>query len=332
MSRNPITTGRIGRTVYDIRHWKITLVVFLFVGIPTLVFRVLSGRNIFGGGRSTDARFFRRAVSVRKGWWNDLPGISRAALRLAVITGLWLWFVAPWLVITLASLELVVVGLSCWRRFRDKLHEKTVLRPVWPAVAGIIGIPESEPPSRWLDIPRQVEADVTEWEITVGLRAADAEDERRVRDLVTLFNQRYQGVPHYGWVDYAARLVHIRVRPPESPIWPAVANVLGVSSAALAKDWITVDPEAYGDKPGATVHVDLPPDAVNYAPFSSDLSRVVNQNFAGEWTSHVYRADFTKGARARARVVLTRKAPAPKPPAFVDFLAEHPDYRRQEAN
>lgn len=330
MSHNPITTARVGRIVYDLRHWKLTLVVAVLVGIPTLVFRVLSGRNIFGGGRSTDATFWRRAVSVRKSWWNDLPGAARAGLRLAAVAALWLWFVAPWIVITVVALELVVVGLSCWRRFRELLHERTVLRPVWPAVAGIIGIPETEPPSRWLDIPPRDEDHIESWEITVGLRAADADDERRVRDLVTLFNQRYQGTAHFGWVDYAARLVHIKVRPAEPAIWPAVANILGVSPAELSERWLQVEPEAYGKEPGAKVRVNLPVDAVSYAPFSQDLSRLVNQAFEGEWTAHVYRADYAKGVPPR--VVLTRQAPPATPPKFVDFLAEHPDYRPQEAN
>jgi len=322
MSSNPITTGRIGRVVYDLRHWKLTIFVAVVIGIPTLVFRFVSGRNIIVGGRSTDATFLRPATSVRRGWWNDLPGYARAGLRCAVIAGFWLWFVWPELVITLLCLELVVVGLSSCRRIRDLMHERTVLRPVWPAVAGIIGIPESEPPTRWLDIPRNYQADPTalDAEITVGLRPADADDERRVRDLVTLFNQRF-GAAHHGRVDYAARLVHIRVRPGEPYCWPAVANVLGVSASEMADDWMTVPDST--DEPGSRIVITLPSDVVNNVPIREDLARTINQQFPGEWASKVIPAT----AQAPALVVLTHKHPPATPPTYVDFLAEHPDYQ-----
>lgn len=318
--------GGLTGLAYSVKHhWKSILVMSIVVGIPVMVFRVLSGRNLIGGGRTTDATFFRRAVSVRKGWWNDLPGYARAGLRCAVIAGFFLWFVVPELVIVLLCLELVVAGLSSWRRVRELMHEKTVLRPVWPAVAGIIGIPETEPPSRWLDIPANYTADPTapDAEITVGLRPADADDERRVRDLVTLFDQRF-GVRHHGRVDYAARLVHIRVRPPEPYCWPAVANVLGVPAAELADDWMTVPDNA--DEPGARITVTLPADVVNNVPIREELNRTINQQFPGEWSSKVVPAT----AQAPALVVLTHKHPPATPPTHVDFLAEHPDY--QEMN
>lgn len=310
-------------------HWKAIILTGIVVVPVLVVWRVLSGRNIIGGGRSTDATFLRPAVSVRKGWWNDRPGYQRAGLRCAAVAGLWLWTVAPVVVYVLLAFELVVLGLSASRRIQESIHERTVLRPLWPAVAGIIGIPESEPPARWMDIPRNYQADPTadDAEITVGLRAADADDERRVHDLVTLFDQRFS-LRHHGRVDYAARLVHIRTRPQEPAIWPAVANILGVPAAALAKDWLDVEPEAYGKEPGAKVRITIPADAVSYAPFSSDLSRLVNQAFEGDWSARVYRADFTKGTPAR--VVLTRQAPPATPPNFVDFLAEHPDYKPTE--
>lgn len=320
MGGNPITTGRIGRTVYDLRHWKQTLAVLLIVGLPLLVFRFLSGRNLVRGGRSTDATFLRGARSVRKGWWNDQSGAARAGLRLAVIAGLWLWTVAPTVVYILLALELVVVVLSAHRKYREQQHVKRVLRPVWPAVAGIIGIPESESPSRWLDIPRAILDDPTapDAELTVGLRAADADDERRVAALVQLFDQRF-GVAHHGQVDYARRLVHVRVRPEEPAVWPAVANVLGVPVSDLASAWLQVPADP--GTPGSRIVIKLPSDVVNADPIAKDLKALVNQRFVGEWSSTVLRVDQA--------VVLTHKAPTPEPPKRVDFF-EH--MAREEAN
>lgn len=307
-------------------HWKAIILTGLVVFPLLFVWRLLSGRNLFGGGRTTDATFTRGARSVRKGWWNDLPGVVRAGFRIAVIAGLLLWFVAPALVIAMVVLELLVTVASVVRRVRERRHERHVLRPVWPAVAGIIGVPDTEPPARWLDIPSTYRDNPThpDAEITVGLRAADADDERRVRDLVTLFSQR-NSVAHYGRVDYASRLVHIRARPVEPYCWPAVANVLGVDSGALAQEWVTVPDDI---NPGAQIVVTLPSDVVNNVPIRDELARVINQQFPGEWSSRVDRATDT----TPARVVLTRKAPPPTPPNFVDFLAEHPDYQQQEAN
>lgn len=318
MSSNPITTGRIGRRVYDLRHWKLTLFVAVVIGIPTLVFRVLSGRNLMRGGRSTDATFFHSARETRKNWWDDLSGAARAGVRLLVVVGVWLWFVASTVVYILAGIELVVVVCVAVRKYRERQHEKMVLRPVWPAVAGIIGIPEDQPPTRWLDIPRSMVDDPTadDAEITVGLRAADAEDERRVAALVQLFDQRF-GVPHYGSVDYARRLVHLRVRPDEPTIWPAVASVLGVNPACLASEWLHVSDNPHAN--GAQIFVHLPVEVIDDGPLADDLRTLIRQRFSGEWV--------VVPNRETRCVVLTRKAPEPEPPTSVDFFtfeaAEH---------
>jgi hypothetical protein len=322
---------RIGAASYYLRHPKalvLFVVMWVIVAVPTLLWRTITGQNLFGGGRSTDATFTRRAVSTRKGWWNNLPGVKRAALRCCGVAVLWLWTIAPVVVYILLGLELVVVALSTARRLKEELHERRMLRPVWPAVAGIIGIPEVEPPSRWLDIPESMRTDPTapDAEITVGLRAADADDERRVEHLVALFDQRF-GVPHHGTVDYAARLVHIRVRQPEPYCWPAVANILGLdASRELAGNWLDIPDELDA---GAVITVYIPQDAVSITPFSTALTTLINQQFKGEWAAKVEPAQLVPQPRP-ACVRLIRKAPKPTPPKFVDFLAEHPDY--QEAN
>lgn len=310
-TRNQLTTGRIGGLVYDLRHWKLTLLVAVVVGIPRLVFRVLSGRNLIGGGRTTDATFFRTAYDTRGSWWGNQRGIVRAVARLALLALAVLWFSYPTLAYVALGLVIVVVGYRSYRRWQEVRHEKTLLRPVWPAVAGIIGVPAEEPPSRWLDIPRTMATDdpAPDARIVVGLRAADADDERRVQDLMQLFTQRF-GARHIGDVDYAARLVYLRRRPAEPRIWPAVATVLGVSPDDLADNWLTVPDDL---SPGAKVRVRLPDDCVDDTPFADDLKRVVNQNFTGDWSVRTER-----GERERA-VVLTRKAPAPKPPKRVDW-------------
>lgn len=320
-------SARVAGAVYYLRHPSallLFLVMWVAVTVPTLVLRFFTGANLWGGGRSTDATFLRRAVSVRKGWWNNQSGIARAALRCCGIAVLWLYSVAPWAVYILAAFEAVVLVLSTIRRVRERMHEKAVVRPIWPAVAGIIGIPESEPPARWLDIPPLVITDPAnpDAEITVGLRAADADDDRRVAHLVALFDQRF-GVAHHGTVDYATRLVHIRVRTAEPYCWPAVANILGLdASHQLAEHWLDVPDNL---EPGAVIAVNIPQDVVNVTPLASALQTLVQQQFPGDWTAKSQPAVW--GAEPRpARVLLTRKHPKPRPPKFVDFLGEHPDY------
>lgn len=242
---NPITTGKINGIVYDLRHWKWTLFVLLTYWPVVLLCRLVSGRNMWGGGRTTDATFLRGARVVRRGWWADLSGAARAALRLAVIAAVVVWFRAPNLVIGVGVVALVVVGWLGFRRFQAWHHERTVLAPVWPAVAGIIGISEDEPPARWLDIPRDMATTdpatppPLDSMISVGLRPADADDEHRVDALVQLFDQRF-GRSHIGVVDYAKRLVFIHTRPAEPDEWPAVAAAIGVRPSAPAADWLKI--------------------------------------------------------------------------------------------
>jgi hypothetical protein len=323
-SRNQITTGRIGGVVYDLRHWKLTLFVAIVWGLPRLVCRVVSGRNLIGGGRDTDATFLRAAYGVRGSWWGNQRGVLRAGVRLLALVLFALWFNHPAVAYIGLGVTAVVVGYRFYRHFQRVVHEKLMLRPVWPAVAGIIGVPVEEPPSRWLDIPRSMagQEPPADARIMVGLRAADNDDERRVRDLVQLFTQRF-GARHVGTVDYAARLVSLRRRPAEPRIWPAVAAVLGVSPDDLADDWLTM-PDNF--EPGAQVHVRLPDDVVDDTPLTDDLKRVVSQNFTGEWTARAIR-----GERERA-VVVTRKAPAPKPPKRVDWASYTPPSAHQEVN
>jgi hypothetical protein len=317
MSHNPITTGRIGRVVYDLRHWKLTLAVAVFIMLPTLVFRFLLGRDFKGGGRTTDATFFHGARDIRRGWWANQAGAARTAIRLAVVAVLWLWFAAPALAIVVGCLALVAGVWRAVRYYQALMHEKRVLRPVWPAVAGIIGVPETAPCRRWLDIPRDM-ADNPDAEIVVGLRAADADDERRVAALVQLFDQRFGG-PYMGAVDYARRLVHIRERPAEPAIWPAVAAILGVHPAEPAGYWCRVDLDS--DNP--TVWVRLPDTVINDEPLTANLKILVNQRFAGEWVSHANRQE--------RYVLLSRKKPRPEPPTTVDYFADfHPDPDQQQ--
>jgi hypothetical protein len=330
MARTTITAGRVQSLAYGVRHWKTTLFVALVVMPVTVMFRFISGRNLIRGGRSTDATFFHGAREVRRGWWSDKPGAARAAIRLCGVAALLLWFIEPLVVYVLLALEAVVLVCVGVRRYREQQHEKKVLRPVWPAVAGIIGIPASQPPTRWLDIPHNflddpaaVPADEPAPEIAVGLLAADTDDERRVRALVQLFDQRF-GCRHHGTVDYARRLVRIRRRPAEPYCWIAISNVLGLPSSELAVDWLEMPSNPA--EPGSRISVRLPADVVNNVPIRDELGRVIDQQFPGEWASKVVRATDT----APAFVVLTHKHPPKKPPTYVDFLAEHPDY--QETN
>jgi hypothetical protein len=323
MSDNPLTTARINRTVYDLRHWKLTLLVwFLF-----LIGRFVSGRNLRGGGRTTDARFVRGARRVHGTWYNRLPGAARLGIRCAVLglLPLWLWGGTPWLIAALVvgSALLVWVGL---RQLAEERHLDRNVRPVWPAVAGIIGVDAEDNPSAWLDVPGDL--DLPGAEIVVGLRAADAEDERRVAHLVTLFTQRL-GVAMAATVDYAGRTVHLFRRPPEPAIWPAVADILGVPASDLAGDWLALDPGRHDDgtpRPPAdfddkknltaTVAVRLPDDLVDDEPVTESLKVLCNQRFAGDW--------LVKTDRQKRRATLRRKPPEPVPPKRVDLLAEYP--------
>lgn len=330
MSGNPITTARIGQRVYDIRHWKLTVVVFFLYWVPLFVGRVLSGRNLRGGGRTTDATFFRGANSHPRGWWNNLPGVVRAAVRLAVVGGVVLWVVGyrP-VVVTAGVLLLVVVGWRVVVAWLARLHEKRVLRPVWPAVAGIIGAPADERPSKWLDIPpahTDPHNTAPDPAIAVMLRAADADDERRIAALVQLFEQRFSR-RYVGSVDYAARVGMVSTRPAEPPVWPAVAAVVGVPATVMAHQWLVVDDDT--TTPGAVMRVRLPDDVIDETDILSDLTKVAQQRFGGEWACVVKVAEWplVDGMGPVRQVVVSRKKPPPAPPAFVDFLAEHPDYK-----
>jgi hypothetical protein len=309
MPRNPLTTGRIGRVVYGLRHWKLTLFVAVVIYLPLLVTRFVVGRDL-RGGRTTDAVFVRGARDVRAGWWANQAGAVRAALRIAVVAAVLLWWVNRPLVIVVGCLALVVVVWRVVLHYLALWHERTVLKPVWPAVAGIIGVPDTTPPRQWLDIPHNMAKD-PDAEIVVGLRSADADDERRVAALVQLFDQRFGG-PFMGAVDYARRLVHIRPRPDEPNIWPAVASILGVDPAELAANWCEVDVDP--DSDSGKVRVRIPATTINQDPLIAALKTLVSQRFGGEWAA--------KSNRVERFVDLHRKRPIPDPPKFVDFLAD----------
>jgi len=317
MSDNPLTTARINRTVYDLRHWKLTL----FVALCALVFRFLSGRDMrrtertSRKGRTTDASYFRAASRRPAGWWANLPGIARAWIRLGVLGLLPLWAWAGWVPVALiAAAGTGLMVLAGVRQLRDERHLDRHVRPVWPAVAGVIGVDVEDNPSAWVDVP----ADITDpdAEITVGLRAADNDDEKRLAHLVTLFSQRL-GVDLAGRIDYAGRMVHLRLRPDEPATWPAVADIIGVPPAELACDWMTVtgDPSDKKDT-AATIVVRLPNDIVDDEPITESLKTLFNQRCAGEW--------LIKTDRQARTATSFRKPPTPVPPKRVDLLAEFP--------
>ncbi|MGH9380814.1 MAG: hypothetical protein ACRD2Z_09405 [Thermoanaerobaculia bacterium] len=311
MSNNPITTARVGKVVYDIRHWKLTLLVLVvfFLG------RFLSGRRLVRGGRSTDAKFWRGARRVHGSWWASLPGVARVGLRLAVVGLVPLWVYAGWQWLIVAGV--VVVAGVVWvgvRQIREERHLDAHVRPVWPAVAGIIGVPVEDNPSAWLEVPADLDAEGAQ--ITVGLRAAATDDEKRVAHLVTLFSQRLDRRMS-AKVDYAGRVVHLAPRPAEPVIWPAVADILGVPVADLAADWLTV-PAGVQDKADlkAEIVVRLPDDVIDDEPITESLKVLVNQRFAGEW--------LVKTDRQARRATLRRKPPEAVPPRLVDFLKQYP--------
>lgn len=308
---NPLTTARINKTVYDLRHWKLTLTVMcVFV-----LFRFFSGRNLKGGGRSTDAKFFRSARRVHGSWWNSTPGVVRLGVRLGVIVLLGLLVTGHYVIVAVAGVAgcagLVWAGI---RQLREERHLDDHVRPVWPAVAAIIGVSPDEHPSAWLDVPADLTA--PDAEITVGLRTADNDDDRKVRALTTLFEQRL-GAPMASRIDYTRRLVRLFVRPPEPAIWPAVANALKVPTSDLAADWLTVGPGVDdAEDLQAAITVRLPNDLIDDRPVTEALKTLVNARYAGEW--------LVKTDRQARKVTLRRKPPERIPPRMVDFLTEYP--------
>jgi DNA translocase FtsK/SpoIIIE-like protein len=303
MSHNPTTTAKVNGIVYDIRHWKLTLAVLVFVTLPLLVFRILLGRDL-RGGRTTDATFFRSARQVRGHWWASVAGWKRAAVRIAALTAAWLWFAARGAFIAVVVVGLLLLAWFGWRRWKAYRYEKNVLRPVWPAVAGIIGIPEIEPPAAWLDVQPD-KAPTGSPYIVVGLREADADDHRRIDDLIRLFNQRY-GVPHTGHVDYANRLAKLVLRPAEPDVWPAVARILGVGHAELACDWLELPDDLEAD--GAQIAVRLPADTMDDAIRAGELQKLFGQRSSAKWRPTIDHI---------TRTVTFRHIP--KPPGHVAF-------------
>lgn len=300
--------ARLFATVAGLRYWRQTLLA----GGLLVVWRFLSGRDL-RGGRTTDASFFRGAREQRRGWWASLPGVARAGLRLAPLALLWAWGEHP--VLTgVAVVALLGWSVRCVVRRRGARRRERLMpaAALWPAVAGIIGVPAEEPASVWLDIPADMTADGAG--IVVGLRWADSDDERRMRQLVTLFEQRI-GVPFVGAVDYARRLVHIWPRPVEPAIWPAVASVLSIDPAELAEDWLEMPADP--SKPGARIVVRLPDEVVDDEPVGADLKMLFAQRLGGEWSA---RKD-----RPSRRMTYTRKHPPAEPPKYVHFLTYKPE-------
>lgn len=299
------------RTVYAVRHWRLTLAIWLLM----LFGRFIAGRDLRHGGRKTDATFFRSARRIHGSWWATRPGVVRLAVRLAALGLLPLWACGGkvWLGLA-AGLGLAAVVWVGVRQIRQERHLDAHVRPVWPAVAGIIGVPAEESPAAWLDVPADLAADGAE--ITVGLRAASADDERRVAHLVTLFTQRL-GIRMAARVDYAARLVHVFPRRPEPAVWPAVAQILGVPAEHPAEAWLTVE-DGVQDKANmsAAVTVRLPDDLVDDEPVTESLQVLIEQRYPGEWS--------VKTDRQKRRAVLRHKPPVPVPPRMVDLFAEYP--------
>lgn len=294
--------------------WKWAVAINVAVFLAAFVGRWVSGLPLFGGTGTTDATFTRTAQRVRAGWWANLPIGFRAALRLAPFGMLWGWATEPtWTVVAGVG----CVGLLSWgvvRQWQAWRYERRVLRPLWPAVASIIGVDPDESPRAWLDVPEDMSAD--DAEIAVGLREDDTDNDRRLLALVRFFDQ-WRGGAYVGRVDHVRRLVLIRARPGEPAIWPAVARALRIDPGELAEKWLTLPAAPGADD--AVVRVELPGDLVDDGPVTLDLRTLVAQRFGGEWTKHVNR---------EARYVeLRRKQPSPVPPTVVDFLTEHPDYQ-----
>lgn len=312
-----------------------------------LVFRFVSGRRMFAGGRSTDATFWRQAREVRAGWYANQRGVVRLGLRCATLGALLLWAFAPAWFYVLLGLGAVWAVWAGLRRHRRREHDRLMVAPVWPAVAGIIGVPASQPGSRWVDIPdpaperedepvgentgrvrglvrrvrRQPGTAVAvprpDEPILVGLRAADAGDDRRVAELVRLFDQRY-GRAHHGRIDHTRRLVLITPRPAEPAYWPSVARILDVGADALADRWMRVEyPPPGGRATGPRVTVSVPY-GTPLEEACKALRGLLHDVYGGEWQSD----DPRREAR---ELVLYPRPPEPTPPAHVS-LTDTPDY------
>lgn len=310
MSRhnNPTTTGRIAGVVYDLRHWKLTLLV----GIPMVLTRFLVGRDL-RGGRKTDATFLRKARMRPGGWWGSAPGWLRAVLRIGFVVGTVAWFAGyQGFVVTAGVVTFLMIAAVIVRRWCQHRYEKRVLYPVWPAVAGIIGVDERMPPSAWLDIPRDMS--IPDAEIVIGLREADTKDEARVAALVRLFDQRFER-RHIAKIDYGQRLVFLRLRPDEPAVWPAVAAALEVDDTELAAAWLTMPEDI--DDPDARIRIRLPRDIIDDRTVVQNLKTLVGQRFGGEWDA--------RSNRRAGHVTLTRKRPTPEPPKLVDWFDFEPE-------
>lgn len=145
----PITGLRLAAFDFTWKYLPLTILAICFIGIG----RFFSGHNMFGGGRSTDATFLHPARSIRKSWWANQRGIARLAVRLGTFWLLVLYTNSPALVWLLLAVGAVFALRSLVRRWRQRQHEKAMVAPIWPVVAGIIGVDTAEPAARWVDIP-----------------------------------------------------------------------------------------------------------------------------------------------------------------------------------
>src|SRR4051794_19789000 len=128
-SRNQITTGRIGGGGYDLRHWKLTLFVAVVWGLPRLVCRVVSGRNLVGGGRAPAALSRRAACGVR-GWGGGNPrGVWGAGGPLPALVLFGLCFTPPVAASVGWGVAVFFGGSPFYRHYQRVVHEKLMLRP-----------------------------------------------------------------------------------------------------------------------------------------------------------------------------------------------------------
>jgi DNA translocase FtsK/SpoIIIE-like protein len=173
-------------------------------------------RFVTGGllvGRDASDSRFHRPASTGTGW-SAWPGYKRAAVRLVLLTVVALWFTTR----LAAIIALVVLSLAgaAWLTWwvPNWLFLRRVLRPFWLAAAPYLGRSTAEDPRRWLDFPRDLQAD--DVELAIALPDSFQDEDRVLDRLDALVNKRIEGGPWRSTRDYLDRVVIYR-RPPDPP-------------------------------------------------------------------------------------------------------------------
>lgn len=185
-------------------------------------------------------------------WLEAMPRVV-LLVPLALLAGLvYAWMRYRSLTVVGLVLVLALVVLRRWSARAARRHQATVVRPLYAALARLLGLPEGDDPSKWLHVP------VSAGEAAPRAALSTVADRLRLPRLATL------------------------IRLPELAAWlrlPQLRAAVSATRAAVrtAGAWVTRRPS------GRSVVIRLPETWLAEDGDRSRLTALVNSRLAGEW-------------------------------------------------